>query len=887
MAATPMLDQYLQIKRDHPGAIVFFHLGDFYEMFNDDALIASKELELTLTSREAGKENRIPMCGVPVHAANGYIGRLVSRGYKVAICEQVEDPREAKGLVRREVVRVVTPGTFTEGEAFEKGNGFIIAVACEKDGYGLAAADLSTGEFMTTQWVGAGAEADLVNELYRLNPLEMLLQPGLGGRLAEKGLFDRSEGSFRTEGDERQFRHENGKSALMTHFGVSSLEGFGCADWPLAVTAAGALLTYLQETQRHSLPHITRLQSYSTRGYMYLDAATRRNLELTRTMREGEHRGTLLWVLDETVTTMGRRLIRRWLEQPLLDVTEVSRRLDAVNNLTHDFRLRQALRELLGGVYDLERLTGRVAVGNANARDLVALRTSVEKLPDIIAALSGDMSARLTELRKSIDPLTETAHAIHEAIIDDPPLSLKDGGIIRPGYNPELDELRSIGTNAREWLSTFEAHERERTGIKSLKVGFNQVFGYYIEVTRANLALVPADYQRKQTLANGERFITPELKRYEEMILGAGERGASLEYQLLTALRDRVSEKVPALQTDAASLAELDVLASLAEVAVRNNYCRPDVEQNGEVFIKDGRHPVVERMLGPGEFVPNDSYLDLADNRLHIITGPNMAGKSTYLRQVALITLMAQVGSFVPAAHARIGLVDRIFTRVGASDDLATGQSTFMVEMHELANILNHATRSSLLVLDEIGRGTSTFDGLSIAWAVIEYLQDPARIGAKSLFATHYHELTELEGLLPGVRNMQVAVRKRGEDIIFLRKIVPGGADRSYGIEVARLAGLPPQILSRAREILDSLENKEDKELRAVVGRRRSRTSAPPQLTLFAEANQNLVQELQLVDLGRMSPLEALKLLYEWKERVGAGAKECAAVQEEKDRGND
>lgn len=886
MGTTPMLEQYLNIKRAYPGAILFFHLGDFYEMFNDDALIASRELELTLTSREAGKDNRLPMCGVPVQAASTYIGRLVERGYKVAICEQVEDPREAKGLVRREVVRVVTPGTFTEGAAFEKGNGFIVALAAEHETFGLAVADLSTGEFQTTQFSGPAGPSGLADELFRLAPLEIVFQPGLSGRLAQNGTMDRVQNAFQTDGDERSFRTELARRTLLEHFQVSSLEGFGCADLPVATAAAGALLSYLRETQKTALPHITRLQSYSTTGFMYLDSATRRNLELTRTMREGEYRGTLLWVLDATTTSMGRRLLRRWVEQPLLDTEAIGNRLESVDNLASDNTLRASLRDLLSGVYDLERLTGRVAVASANARDLMALRTSLERLPDILNLIGGSRSNHLASIAARVNPLAEVASAIAAAIPDEPPLSLKDGGIIRPGYNEELDQLRQAAGNAREWLNSLEARERERTGIKSLKVGFNQVFGYYIEITRSNLSLVPSDYQRKQTLSTGERFITPELKQYEDIILGAAEKSAFLEYELFVKLRDEVAAHVPELQRDAASISELDVLASLAEVAVRNGYVRPEIGREGEIFIKDGRHPVVERMLPNGAFVPNDSFLDLEENRLHIITGPNMAGKSTYLRQVALIVLLAQMGSFVPASFARIGLVDRVFTRVGASDDLATGQSTFMVEMHELANILNHASKRSLLVLDEIGRGTSTFDGLSIAWATVEFLQDPVRGSARTLFATHYHELTELEGLLPGIRNMQVAVKKNGDDITFLRKIVPGGADRSYGIEVARLAGLPQQLLARAGEILNDLEKREDKQLRTLVGRKRGRQAAS-QLSLFHATEEQVIDELRAADIAKLSPIEALNLLHTWQQRIGARTDECAATQEVNDPGTD
>lgn len=878
MAVTPMLEQYLSIKKDNPGAILFFRLGDFYEMFNDDALIGSKELELTLTSRDAGKDNRVPMCGVPYHAASSYIGRLVEKGYKVAICEQVEDPREAKGLVKREVVRVVTPGTFAEGSAFEGQNGYIACIYVGKEAYGFAFADISTGEFFTTQIEGANCAGILADELYRITPLEIITAPRQTAWLKESGIFDRLPGIYRDETAERFFQYDNARNELLKQFGVVSLEGFGCSEWPLAITASGALLSYLRETQKHAIPQILKLSSYQTSKYMYLDSSTRRNLELTRTLREGDYQGSLLWVLDATVTPMGRRLIRKWVEQPLINQAEICKRHAAVEALATDNQARGDLRMALDGVYDLERLAGRIAAASANARDLNALQLTLSRLPSVISILGGFNSATLSAICQRINPLVEVVSAITQAIVEDPPVAIKEGGLIKPGFSKALDELRTVAVGAKEWLGTFEAAEKERTGIKSLKVGFNQVFGYYIEVTNPNLHLVPADYTRKQTLANCERFVTSDLKKYEDIILGSDEKGALLEYELFVKLRETISGFTSIMQENAQALAEMDVLSAFAETAVRNNYVRPELVTGGELFYKDGRHPVVEKMSDAGSFVANDLYLDLKDNRIMIVTGPNMAGKSTFLRQTALIVLLSQIGSFVPASYARLAIVDRIFTRVGASDDLATGQSTFMVEMNELANILNHAGKNSLLILDEIGRGTSTYDGLSIAWAVIEYLQDPENIGAKTLFATHYHELTELEGRLPGIKNVQVSVSKHGEDIVFLRKIVPGGADRSYGIEVARLAGLPAAVLERAREILVDLERTAADELSMVV--RNTGTSvasavaaasenAKPvqQLALFQPTPEPLAAELARLDLSRLTPLEALTLLHEWQHR--------------------
>ena len=879
--ATPMLRQYFDVKREYADCIVFFRLGDFYEMFGEDAKLASKLLQITLTGRDAGADQRIPMCGVPYHSADRYIADLVRQGHKVAICEQVEDPKEAKGVVRREVVRVVTPGTIIDGDLLSaKENNYIAAVARAaaargRDAlvddvlttYAVASCDLSTGEFMCTQLEGEHALARLRDELTRIRPAEILIDPSFESvesaseRAAAFGGLD-----CRVEVlDERSFSHEQAYRRLLAHFRTQSLEGFGCEHLTHAVRAAGALVKFLSDTQKSSLAQITRLVTYSVGNVMTLDASTRRNLELVRTLRGGERRGSLLWVIDKTVTAMGGRLLRRWIEQPLIDAAAIRARLDAVEAFVRDPELLRTVQEGLERVLDVERLTGRVAFGTANARDLVALAASLESLPAIKAAIAAAAgSERLAELAAALDPCEDVARAIRQAIVDDPPASITEGGLIRPGYSREVDTLKQAQTEGKSWIAGLEQKERERTGIRSLKVGFNKVFGYYIEVTRPNLDLVPADYQRKQTLANAERFVTPELKEKESLILGAEERAVQLEYELFTELRSRVANHTQRLQETARVLAEVDVYAGLAACAVARRYVRPEVDDGETISIRDGRHPVVEVMLESSGFVPNDLELD-RDTQVIVLTGPNMAGKSTYLRQAALIVLLAQIGSFVPAGSARIGVVDRIFTRVGASDDLATGQSTFMVEMNEVANILNHATARSLVILDEVGRGTSTFDGLSIAWAVTEYLL--ANCGAKTLFATHYHELTELEELFPRVKNYTVAVHKEGSDVVFLRRIVRGGADQSYGIEVARLAGLPASVIARAREILAALESSEEQRLAREAAaasfdpeKKRDRRPRPSQLLLFPETSP-IVQRLCAIDIDNMTPLEALNEL--------------------------
>lgn len=861
---TPMLRQYKTIKARYKEEILLFRLGDFYEMFLDDAKIASEVLEIVLTSREAGKGERIPMCGIPAHSANSYISRLINKGYKVAICEQVEDPAKAKGLVKREVIRVITPGTLIDEQMLEeKDNNYLLAVSLLDGAFGLAVSDLSTGEFTVTQFT-ADTETILVNEISHWQPKELLVPECLSTRLS--WIRERFFVTITTRPD-RDFSTERARQVLLDHYQVTSLEGFGCQDLEAAISAAGALLEYFNQTQKGQLPHITALSTYHLGDYMNLDLFTRRNLELVRTLRDNKVYGSLLWVLDATVTAMGGRLLKKRIEQPLRRLAEIKERQKKVNAFFVDHQLRTECRQLLKKTCDLQRLLARLSCGSANPREMLALGGTLQLLPEIKDLLSKDDSAQLADLTAAINPLPQLCALLLKAIRDDAPLTVKEGNIFREGYHQELDELMRAAREGKNWLAELEQKERETTGIKSLKVGFNQVFGYYLEVTKANLNAVPASYIRKQTLANAERYITPELKKYEDQILGAEEKRAALEYQLFLELRGQVLEKLPEMTKTAEVLAELDFLSSLAEVAVKNRYVRPRLTTDADKTIRiiAGRHPVVEKVLPPGEFVPNDSFIDGQNHRLQIITGPNMAGKSTYMRQLALIVLMAQIGSFVPADQAEIALVDRIFTRVGAADDLAGGQSTFMVEMNELSNILNHATSDSLLILDEIGRGTSTFDGLSIAWAVLEYLWNPEKIGARTLFATHYHELTVLEEHLPGVENLNIAVARDGERIIFLRKIVSGGSDESYGIEVARLAGLPEEVLQRANEILHELEEKGLKERSKQTAEKRNRLI---QLPLFLSEEESLFKKFLNLKLDEMTPREALDLLYRWQEKI-------------------
>ncbi|MGE5653373.1 MAG: DNA mismatch repair protein MutS [Bacillota bacterium] len=862
---TPMVQQYLEIKQQYPDAILLFRLGDFYEMFFDDAELAARELEITLTGRDGGLEERIPMCGVPYHALEGYLAKLISKGYCAAICEQVEDPKQAKGIVRREVIRVVTPGTVMLTPLLDdKRNNFLVAISRSEGRFGLASTDVSTGEFAVTELQGDRASTLMRDELSRLAPVEAVVTHELTKERWLVDLFTALGIRCTVDPSESQ-DPRTVKAALERQFGTEA--ALRLQQLPVAMTTAGMLLSYLRSTQKTDLQHINRLSVYQINDHMLLDTSTRRSLELVQTMRDGSFRGSLLSVVDRTETAMGARLLRQWVLQPMTDRLKIEARLDAVGELKQSTLLRQELSEKLTGIYDLERLMSRVAFGTANARDLLALRQSLAILPEIRTLLTPTASNLLQRLLRQLPDFTNLVTELGRAIQDDPPLTVREGGIIRTGYHPDVDRLRSAGSDGKRWIAELEQQERERTGIRSLKVGYNKVFGYYLEITNSNLAQVPTDYIRKQTLANAERFVTPALKEMEETILGAQEKVVDLEYQLFISLRDQVAAQTEAIQQTAQVIAQIDCLLSLANVAIANRYVRPELRQSGSIQIKEGRHPVVERMLKDRPYVPNDLVLDGDEQRILIITGPNMAGKSTYLRMAALIVLMAQMGSFVPASSAQICLVDRIFTRVGTGDDLAGGQSTFMVEMAELSQILASATAQSLLVLDEIGRGTSTFDGMSIARAVIEHIHQPNRLGAKTLFATHYHELTDLEQLLPGVKNYSVAVKEKGEDVVFLHRIIPGGVDKSYGIAVAKLAGLPRLVINRAKQILAELENNEQVKMRHEVAAASS-LSSTPQLSLLAMEEHPVVQELRQLDVMTMTPIEALNRLYQLQQKV-------------------
>jgi DNA mismatch repair protein MutS len=859
--------QYSKVKRQYPDVILLFRLGDFYEMFGEDAELAARELELTLTSRDFPKHGgRKPMAGVPHHAIERYVARLIAKGYRVAVCDQMEDARFAKGLVRRKVTRVVTPGTVLEDSMLDaKRANYLVAIAPgegeEPSGFGLAVCDVSTGEFLVTEVSGPAAAARTAEEIARLAPAELLLPEAVKERWGAALVQGQPIPVTPLATD--SFPRHAPRDLLLRHFGVHSLRGFGCEGMPLAIAAAAHVLRYLQFSQLAALEHVRSLATYSVADFMGLDATARRNLELTTSLGEGGRSRSLLSVIDATCTPMGGRLLRRWLERPLLEVGAINRRLDAVEELAGAALLRGEVREPLGKIADLERLIARCATATANARDLVALKNSLAQMGPLREALLPAATPYLVDLRNRIDGLEDLVACIAAAIVDDPPAALREGGLIRPGYSQPLDELRTRSKDGKDWIANLEATERERTGIKSLKVGYNSVFGYYIEVTKPNLAYVPDDYLRKQTTANGERYITPDLKEQEALILGAEERIIDTEYRLFSELRDAIGKEAPRVLAVAGALAELDVLAAFAETAVRGGYTRPTVEDSAVVEIRNGRHPVVEK-LGVETFVPNDVVLDDGEQRLLVITGPNMSGKSTFLRQVALIVLLAQCGSMVPADAARVGIVDRIFTRVGAHDDLASGQSTFMVEMNETASILNNASERSLIILDEIGRGTSTYDGLSIAWAVCEYLQ---RLGAKTLFATHYHHLNDLAERLPGIKNYRAAVKEDGHEVIWLHKIIPGGTDRSYGIQVARLAGLPEEVIRRAREVLDDLEQGRnggvpDPEARVQTASRKL------QLSLFEAEEHPVLAELRKLDVSTMTPVEALTRLYELQRRA-------------------
>lgn len=874
---TPMMRQYMETKKEYPDCILFYRLGDFYEMFFDDALTASKELEITLTGKNCGLEERAPMCGVPYHAVDGYLNRLVSKGYKVAICEQMEDPATAKGLVKRDVVRIVTPGTNLDTQALDESrNQYIMCVVYIADRYGLSVADVTTGDYFVSE---IDDSEKLFDEIYRYMPSELICNEAFYMSGMDLDLLKEKLGITIYTLDAWYFDDEICARTLKDHFHVGALEGLGLADYDCGVIAAGALLKYLLETQKQDLSHITGLTVYASGKYMLLDSSTRRNLELCETLREKQKRGSLLWVLDKTKTAMGARTLRKYIEQPLIRKKDIEERLDAVAELKDQAISREEIREYLSSVYDLERLMCKITYQSANPRDLIAFERSLSMLPHIRCILQDMSSTLLKELYQELDPLEDLCALIQKAIVDDPPIAMKEGGIIKDGYHEEVDRLRTAKSKGKEWLARLEEQEREKTGIKNLRIRYNKVFGYYLEVTNSFKNLVPDYYTRKQTLANAERYIIPELKELEDTILGAEDKLYALEYELYSEVRDAIAAEVLRIQKTAKAVAQIDAFASLALTAERNQYVRPKINEKGTIDIRDGRHPVVEKMIPSEMFIANDTYLDDKKNRISVITGPNMAGKSTYMRQTALIVLMAQIGSFVPASSANIGLVDRIFTRVGASDDLASGQSTFMVEMTEVANILRNATSKSLLILDEIGRGTSTFDGLSIAWAVIEHISNSKLLGAKTLFATHYHELTELEGKISNVNNYCIAVKEKGDDIIFLRKIVKGGADKSYGIQVARLAGVPESVTSRAKEIVEELVQADIttriKDI-AVQGGENPKIKAKhydevdlAQMSLFDTVkDDDVIQEIEDLDLANLTPIDALNTLYQLQNKL-------------------
>lgn len=875
---TPMMQQYMETKSQYPDCILFYRLGDFYEMFFDDALTASKELEITLTGKNCGMEERAPMCGVPYHAVDGYLTKLVSKGYKVAICEQVEDPKQAKGIVKREVVRIVTPGTILDAAAIDESkNNYIMCIVYIADRYGLSVADVTTGDYFVTELPDG---QKLKDEIFKFMPSEIICNESF--YMSGMDLEDMKNrlGITIYSLESWYFDDEICKSKLMEHFKVSSLQGLGLADYDCGVISAGALLQYLLETQKNDLSHMTHITPYTTGKYMMLDSSTRRNLELCETLREKQKRGSLLWVLDKTKTAMGARTLRKYIEQPLIERTEIERRLDAVTELKEEAISREEIREYLSPVYDLERLITRITYGSANPRDLTAFSTSLEMLPAIHYILEDMKSDLLCEICKEMDTLEDLCSLVKSAIAQEAPIAMKEGNIIRDGYSEEVDTLRRAKSDGKTWLAKLEEQEREKTGIKNLKIKYNKVFGYYLEVTNSYKELVPEYYTRKQTLANSERYITPELKELEDTILGAEDKLYALEYELYCTVRDTIAGEVIRIQKTAKAVAALDVFTSLALVAERNNYIRPTINVQGKIDIKDGRHPVVEQMIPNGSFICNDTVLDDKKQRISIITGPNMAGKSTYMRQVALIVLMAQLGSYVPASKANIGLVDRIFTRVGASDDLASGQSTFMVEMTEVANILRNATSKSLLVLDEIGRGTSTFDGLSIAWAVVEYISDAKLLGAKTLFATHYHELTELEGKINNVNNYCIAVKEKGDDIVFLRKIVKGGADKSYGIQVAKLAGVPDIVINRAKEIVEELADEDITSRVSEIASREAEAKKKTKSKKYDEVDiaqfslfdtvkdDDVLEELKAIDVGNLTPIDALNTIYRLQNKL-------------------
>lgn len=864
---SPMMQHYLDTKKDYKDSILFYRLGDFYEMFFDDAILASRELELTLTGKECGQEERAPMCGVPFHAAENYIARLISKGYKVAICEQMEDPKQAKGIVKREVIRVVTPGTVIESNLLdEKKNNYIMSVYKSGIYFGIAVCDVSTGDFRATQIKETNNFSAALDEISRYSPAEIVVNNLMYDTTEEIAKIRERFQIYISKQEDNKF--SNNVEELTSKYNVvdESENKIEINDKTLCICAINGLLTYILETQKTNLDHINKIILYNNTKYMCLDINARRNLELTEKLRDKSKKGTLLWVLDKTSTSMGGRRLRRWINDPLLDIEKINKRLNSVKELKDNPILRGDIADLFKKVYDIERLVGKISYGNANARDLISLKNSVKQLPELKKIMSNTESTLLKELYNELDILEDIYNIIDVAIVEEPPISVKEGGIIKKGYNEEIDKLKMATTDGKNWLIQLEANEREKTGIKGLKVGFNKVFGYYIEVTKSNISLVPDRYIRKQTLTNGERYVTEELKKLENELLGAEEKVINLEYNAFCEIREIIEKQLLRIQRTADIVATLDVLNSFAIVAEDMNYCMPIVDNSGIIDIKGGRHPVIEKILPSGEFVDNDTYLDKEDNRFSIITGPNMAGKSTYMRQVALITLMAQCGSFVPATFARLGVVDKIFTRIGASDDLSMGQSTFMVEMMEVATILKEATQNSLVILDEIGRGTSTYDGLSIAWAVAEYMSDKEKCGAKTLFATHYHELIGLEQKIQGVKNYSIAVKEKGEDIIFLRKIVAGGTDESYGVHVAKLAGVPQTVTKRSNEILRTLERK------SILGskeqEKENKKVAEGQLDMYNYKLAEIAHEIDKIDLNSLTPIDALNTLVKIKDKM-------------------
>ncbi len=865
---SPMMQHYLQTKEEYKDCILFYRLGDFYEMFFDDAINVSRELELTLTGKDCGQAERAPMCGIPYHAAETYISRLISKGYKVAICEQLEDPKKAKGIVKRDVIRVVTPGTVMESNLLEeKKNNYLMCIYKSGIFYGVTVCDISTGDFRTTQIKDNNNFALLMDEISRYSPAELIVNPMMYECSEEIEKIRTRFDVYITKLEEEEFAKNEDTTAIAYNLvndnddKVDSFDGM-----ELCRFSTNAMIRYLQDTQKTNLDHINKLVIYNVTKYMSLDINARRNLEITEKLRDKSKKGTLLWVLDKTATAMGGRMLRRWLSDPLVDDVQINKRLNAVEELKNNIILRGDITEVLKKVYDIERLAGKIAYGSVNGRELILLKNSASQLPEIKGILSNTNSKLLKELFESLDDLQDIYKLIDDTIIDEPPISTKEGGLIKLGYNEEIDKLKTATTDGKKWLIELEAKEKEETGIKNLKVGYNKVFGYYIEVSKSNVGLVPDRYIRKQTLTTGERYITEELKNLENQILGAEERVIQIEYNVFVEVREKIERQLQRIQKTANVISILDVLCSFANVAEDQGYVKPEVDNSGIIDIKDGRHPVIEKILPSGSFVQNDTYLDKEENRLSIITGPNMAGKSTYMRQVALITLMAQCGSFVPASSAHIGVVDKIFTRVGASDDLSMGQSTFMVEMMEVATILKEATANSLVILDEIGRGTSTYDGLSIAWAVAEYISDSEKCGAKTLFATHYHELTKLEDKLEGVKNYSIAVKEKGEDVIFLRKIIPGGTDESYGVHVAKLAGVPQVVTKRANEILKSLERKSA--LGEKQQEKENKQVASGQLDLYNYKLAEIAHEIDKINVNELTPIDALNAIVKIKEKM-------------------